>query len=123
MDCLFCKIMNGEIPAKTLYEDSKVKVIMDIKPTSNGHCLIIPKEHTRDFETIAADDLIYIYKIASLMKDYLYKSLLPKGLALTLHHGVNEVDHFHLHLIPIYQEEQTIEDLDLIYQQIKRVII
>ena len=43
MDCLFCKIINGEIPSKTLYEDDDVKVIMDINPDSNGHCLIIPK--------------------------------------------------------------------------------
>lgn len=44
-NCLFCKIMKGEIPAKTVYEDDMAKVFMDINPLSNGHLLIVPKKH------------------------------------------------------------------------------
>lgn len=44
-DCIFCKIINNELPSKTVYEDSKVKVIMNINPISNGHLLILPKKH------------------------------------------------------------------------------
>ena len=46
MDCLFCKIIKGDIPSYTIYEDDVVKVFLDINPDSNGHVLIIPKEHT-----------------------------------------------------------------------------
>ena len=44
-DCLFCKIIQGEIPSRTIYEDDLIKVIMNINPNTNGHLLIIPKEH------------------------------------------------------------------------------
>ena len=45
MDCLFCKIINGDIPSKTIYEDSLVKVFLDINPNTNGDMLIVPKKH------------------------------------------------------------------------------
>ena len=48
MDCVFCKIVNGDIPSKCLYEDELVMVIMDVNPSSNGHSLIIPKKHYKD---------------------------------------------------------------------------
>ena len=44
-DCLFCKIINNEIPSSTIYEDDLIKVFLDINPTTNGHMLIIPKKH------------------------------------------------------------------------------
>ena len=47
-NCIFCKIANGEIPSKTLYEDDKFRVILDLGPASKGHALILPKEHYAD---------------------------------------------------------------------------
>ena len=44
-DCIFCKIINGDLPSKTIYEDDIIKVIMNINPTTNGHLLVIPKKH------------------------------------------------------------------------------
>ena len=44
-DCIFCKIINGELPSKTIYEDELIKIIMNINPTTNGHLLVLPKEH------------------------------------------------------------------------------
>ena len=44
-DCIFCKIIRGEIPSYTIYEDDVVKVFLDISPLTNGHCLVIPKKH------------------------------------------------------------------------------
>ena len=48
MDCIFCKIANGEIPSATLYEDDQVRVILDLGPAARGHALVLPKEHFRD---------------------------------------------------------------------------
>ena len=53
MNCVFCKIVNGEIPSYTLYEDDKIKVFLDINPRSNGHTLIVPKEHFVDLDDIS----------------------------------------------------------------------
>ena len=51
MDCLFCKIANGEIPSKKVYEDDLVSVFLDINPHTNGECLIVPKEHYLDYKS------------------------------------------------------------------------
>ena len=59
-NCLFCKIVKGEIPSYTIYEDDIVKVFLDINPNSNGHCLIIPKEHFTNIEDIDKDTLAHI---------------------------------------------------------------
>ncbi|MDD4705630.1 MAG: HIT domain-containing protein [Bacilli bacterium] len=123
MNCIFCKINNGEIPSQILYEDNIVQVIMDVNPTSNGHILIIPIKHYSDFLNIDDDTLNHIHKIAKLMKKYLYESLNPDGLTLINNYGINQlIKHYHLHLIPVYKEKQLIKDTTEIYQKIKSVI-
>ena len=60
MDCLFCKIIEGSIPSRTIYEDDLVKVFLDINPNTNGHCLIIPKKHivtVNELDTFLAENL------------------------------------------------------------------
>ena len=64
MDCIFCKIINGEISSYTIYEDDIVKVIMDVNPITDGHLLIIPKKHYVNLNDIDIDTLIHIQKIA-----------------------------------------------------------
>ena len=59
MDCIFCKIMSGEVPSYTVYEDDVVKVFLDIQPTSPGHLLIVPKQHTLDMDSIDDDTLFH----------------------------------------------------------------
>lgn len=123
MNCIFCKIINGAIPSKIIYEDDIVKVIMDANPTSNGHILIIPIKHFNDFISIDDNTLNHIHKIAKLMKKYLYESLNPDGLALINNYGINQlIKHYHLHLIPVYKEKQTIQNINEVYQKIRSVI-
>ena len=50
MDCIFCKIINGEIPSKRVYEDDKVIAILDVNPVVDGHTLVIPKKHIKDYK-------------------------------------------------------------------------
>ena len=64
MDCIFCKIIDGEIPSKKVYEDELVIVIMDVNPDSNGHMLVIPKKHYVDFKELDTSILIHINDIA-----------------------------------------------------------
>ncbi len=102
-ECIFCKIVKGDIPSFKVYEDEKVFAFEDINPISVGHTLIIPKRHAQNLWEIAGDDLTAIHlaskKIIQAIKDVLD----PSGVAcLQLNGpGANQVVlHYHLHLIP-----------------------
>ena len=102
-DCIFCKIIKGEIPSFKVYEDDMVFAFEDINPISEGHTLLIPKIHAQDLWEIPGQDLAAVHlaskKIIQAIKDVLN----PTGVAcLQLNgRGVNQVVmHYHLHLIP-----------------------
>ena len=106
MDCVFCKIIKGDIPSYTIYEDEIVKVILDINPVNNGHMLIIPKTHYVNLMDI--DDSVLSH-IMNTSKD-LYKKHKDKlnmdGLTITQNNDYGqEVKHYHLHLIPRYEND------------------
>lgn len=115
MDCIFCKIIKGEIPSYTIYEDEKVKVFMDVNPVSNGHLLIVPKEHFVTIEDIPNDILYHINDTAKKMYKVLKEKLNVDGLTVSQNNGLGqEVKHYHMHLIPRYIDEKAkIEYLDI----------
>lgn len=130
-DCIFCKIANGEIPSRTLYEDERFRVILDLNPATKGHALIMPKDHAADLyelpEETAAAAMVLAKKMAAAMKERLGCD----GLNLVQNNGRaagQTVDHFHLHLIPRYANDgQTLgwapgkaspEELD----EVKRIL-
>ena len=105
-NCIFCIIAAGEIPSKTVYEDETFRVIMDLGAASEGHALILPKDHYANVleldEAIAAKVLPLAGKIARAMK----KGLKCDGLNLVQNNGETAgqtVMHFHLHMIPRYK--------------------
>lgn len=120
MDCIFCKIINGDVPSYTLFEDDMVKVFLDVNPMYNGHTLIIPKKHYKDLDDIDLETLSHILMIAKKIKKELEEKLNCDGVILTQNNGnVQEVKHYHLHLIPSYKETQNIVDIEEIYKKIK----
>ncbi|MDD3341538.1 MAG: HIT domain-containing protein [Bacilli bacterium] len=109
MDCIFCRIIKGEIPSYTVYEDDTVKAFLDINPDTNGHLLIIPKEHFKDLDSTNDTVLLHIFEVARSLKKKLEEQLHIDGLTLIQNNGeVQEVKHFHLHLKPYYKEEQSL---------------
>ena len=106
MDCVFCKIIKGDIPSYTIYEDEIVKVILDINPVSNGHMLIIPKTHYVNLMDIDDSVLSHIMNTSrDLYKKYKDK-LNMDGLSITQNNDYGqEVKHYHLHLIPRYEND------------------
>lgn len=107
-DCLFCKIIAGEIPSHKIYEDDKVFAFLDIGPVSQGHTLIIPKEHAQDLTSgsvKAAQDIITaVYRLAPKIM----KALGASGYNLGMNHGSDAgqlVWHTHVHLMPRYEGE------------------
>lgn len=130
-DCIFCKIANGEIPSKTLYEDERFRVILDLGPAARGHALVIPREHASDLyelpEETASQVLVLAKKIAVRMADKLHCD----GLNLIQNNGEaagQTVPHFHLHVIPRYLKDgqkigwvpgkPTQEELEAVRKQI-----
>lgn len=109
MDCIFCKIVNGEIPCYKVYEDDVVLAFLDINPDSNGHTLIVPKTHYTDICDIPNDVLSHIFDVARILKKKLEDKLNIDGLALIQNNGnLQEVKHFHLHLKPYYKNNKLI---------------
>ena len=106
MDCIFCKIIKGEIPSYTVYEDELVKVFLDINPITEGHMLIIPKNHYKDINEIPEELVLHIHKVAKKMFKTLKNKLNIDGLSLTQNNEYGqEVKHYHLHLIPRYKND------------------
>ena len=106
-DCLFCKIIAGEIPSAKVYEDDEVYAFLDISQVTTGHTLIIPKQHTENIyetnENIAAALFARVPKVANAIK----KAFKPKGMNLLNNNGEfasQSVFHIHIHLIPRYDE-------------------
>ena len=107
-DCIFCKIANGEIPSKALFEDEMFKVILDLGPATKGHALVLPKNHYENLfelpEETAADAMKLAKKMATKMKE----NLQADGFNLVQNNGEvagQTVQHFHVHLIPRYKED------------------
>jgi len=106
MDCLFCKIINAEIPSYKIYEDEFLLAFLDINPSSAGHTLIIPKKHTLDFNSIDNRELTRIMECAKKISSLLMKKLDADGYTLVQNNGIaQEVKHFHLHIIPKYKRK------------------
>jgi len=102
-DCIFCKIVKGDIPCHKIYEDQRVLAFADINPAAEGHTLIIPKRHAANLWEIPVDDLTAIHQASKKIAQAMKKALNPLGVAcLQLNgKGANQVVmHYHLHLIP-----------------------
>lgn len=116
---IFCKIINGEIPSYTIYEDDIVKVILDVNPTHRGHSLVIPKKHYQDFFDIDEETLRHIYQVARKIATLLKEKLNYDGISFCQNNGYGqEIKHYHLHLIPKYQEEPKLS-VEEVYKRIK----
>lgn len=130
-DCIFCKIANGEIPSKTLYEDEEFRVILDLGPATKGHALILPKEHAANLYELPEEAASKVLVLAKKMAARMTEKLGCDGLNLVQNNGEaagQTVMHFHMHIIPRYKGDgQSIgwasgepgqEELEAVKQQI-----
>jgi len=102
-DCIFCKIVAGEIPSVKVYEDDLVFAFMDINPVQTGHALIIPKAHAENLWEISEADLAAVHSASRKIVTAMQRALGPVSVAAVQLNGkaVNQVVmHYHLHLIP-----------------------
>ena len=117
-NCIFCKIIKGDIPSYKVYEDDMVMAFLDVNPHSPGHTLIVPKEHTLDITTIPNETLMHIMDKAKDISSLLTEKLGCEGFSLIQNNGfVQEVKHFHLHIIPKYKNSVDL-DVEGAYEKI-----
>lgn len=138
-NCIFCKIINQEIPSYKIYEDEKVYAFLDISQATKGHTLVVPKQHVTDIfeydETLAADVFTRIPKIARALE-----KAFPEMEGLNILNNNKElayqsVFHSHIHLVPRYSkkddfsihfgnhaEQQKPEEMQVIAEKIKEQV-
>lgn len=130
-NCIFCKIANGEIPAKTLYEDEEFRVILDLAPATKGHALILPKSHFKNLYELPDETAAKVMKLAKKMATTMTEKLGCDGFNIVQNNNEvagQTVFHFHMHLIPRYENdnqriswnptEMTQDELEAVKKQI-----
>lgn len=130
-DCIFCKIANGEIPSRTLYEDEQFRVILDLSPATKGHALILPKDHASGLYDLPEETAAAVMVLAKKMVCRITGKLGCDGFHLVQNNGEaagQTVAHFHMHLIPRYRNDgqrinwepssPSAEELDAVRDQI-----
>lgn len=127
-NCIFCKIIKGEIPSMTIYEDDVVKVFLDINPTTNGETLIVPKKHIENMLDLDDKTLSHIHKISKEIYNVLREKLNIDGLTLVQNNFYGqEIKHYHVHLIPRYKNDdvkqlsnkEILKEVKEVFNQIK----
>jgi histidine triad (HIT) family protein len=105
-DCIFCKIVDGELPATIVGEDERTISFMDISPATRGHALVIPREHSADLLTVEREDLTAVALAAQRLAGRMKERLGADGVNLLNSCGAvafQTVFHFHMHVIPRYE--------------------
>lgn len=124
-DCLFCKIIAGDIPAEKIYETEDVLVFLNIYPFERGQLLIIPKQHAENLQQGSTESAIACMRVIHEQADAWMQKLGASGYNLGMNHGADagqEIFHTHLHWIPRYagkkrefkKTEPTMEELKVV---------
>jgi histidine triad (HIT) family protein len=107
-DCIFCKIIAGELPAQIVDQDERTIAFMDINPATRGHALVVPRRHSRDLLEIDDDDLAATAVAARRLARRVHDRLDADGVNLLNSRGQaawQTVFHFHMHVIPRYKDD------------------
>lgn len=123
MDCVFCKIINGDIPSYTIYEDDNVKAFLDINPDSAGHTLIIPKTHFENVMDSNDDSIIAVTNAAKKLIPILMDKLKADGITVVQNNIFpQEVMHYHVHLKPNYKDRTYLLSAEEAFDIIKKEV-
>jgi len=125
MDCIFCKIVSGEIPSVKVYEDDRVLAFMDINPINEGHVLIIPKAHVATIDDIAEADFLAVMAATRKLAVAVQKALHPDGINLMQLNGkaANQVvPHLHVHVVPRWSGDGvTVSRWDIVQGDMEKI--
>jgi len=108
-DCQFCKLVDKEDVASSIYEDEKVMAFLDIKPVNEGHTLVIPKIHYENIYEIPDDEIAHLYTIVKKIAMAVKKGVNAEGISVTQHNeraALQRVFHLHVHVIPRHEGDK-----------------
>lgn len=108
-NCIFCKIVAGEIPSTKVDEDDKAFAFMDINPWNKGHTLVIPKEHAVTIFELSEDSAAAVMRLAHRVAPAVLAATGAEGMNLFQSNGKaawQQVDHVHMHLIPRWRDDE-----------------
>ena len=107
MDCIFCRIVNGEIPSYKFFENNNLIAILDISQATKGHTLIIPKTHAKNLYELDDLSAAEIFKVVPAIARGIKKAFNPIGLNVVINteKPLQSVNHFHIHLVPRYDND------------------
>lgn len=108
MTCVFCDIRDGRRPSTVVAEDERAFAILDVNPINDGHTLVIPRTHAETIYDIAEEDIVATIRLARRVAVGIRRGLRPDGLNLLQNNDVvafQTVRHFHLHLIPRWDDD------------------
>ena len=108
MDCIFCKIIDGEIPAIKVLDEELVIAFMDINPSNHGHMLVVPKKHAENIFEISESDLAATIKAVKRCANAVKEALNAEGVTILQLNGKASdqiIPHFHIHIIPRWEND------------------
>lgn len=107
-DCLFCKIITGEIPSQKIYEDEKTFAFLDVNPVNEGHTLVVPKNHSTNIFDVASDDWSAVMETVRKLSAPIETAMEASGINLMMNNRENAgqiIDHVHIHIIPRQKDD------------------
>lgn len=129
MSCIFCKILNGDIPSNKVFENDNFIAILDAFPANEGHTLVIPKKHFENIFEIDEEVLKEGYAIAKRIASSIKKSLNIENINILQNNGVlagQTVNHFHIHVIPRLENDTVImksTPINIDSEKIKQIML
>ncbi len=106
-DCIFCKIIDKELPANIIYEDLDVIAFLDINQATKGHTLVIPKNHHETYLSTPKEEMHHVMDVAQKIGQAQMKQLLARGVNIIINNyppAGQVIPHFHVHVIPRYDQ-------------------
>ena len=111
-DCIFCKIVAGEIPASKVYEDDHFLAFLDISQVTPGHTLVIPKKHARNLLEMTPDETADLFNVVSRVTKKVESATQPQGMNIISNMeeiAGQSVFHSHVHILPRYSQEDDLK--------------
>jgi histidine triad (HIT) family protein len=107
-DCIFCKVLAGELPSEKIYEDDYAVSVMDINPWTRGHAVVVPRKHAKNLFEIEDDELAHVVQAAKRVATMMRDTLDCDGVNLLQSNGAaawQTIFHLHFHVIPRYADD------------------